>query len=1294
MNELECPFCGSRFDSLLDFKIHTEEESNLSYCVDCDSWYHPFEHHSCPIRVTENGITCVSCDNLFTSVTEAYNHPCIHHCRFCALPLTDDHNCLPQVGGRVEEKTHFDGAASEITIFPDQVIADVRLFMEAVRSTLRDIIITREYTHLDSRIFCEAVVEFEKEILDDNGQVSRIETIQHTIRLPPRSGVSEVSFDQYFQDLLRFMETDIDRFVKEKSGWRIRRFIQFNVNISRIPTLLGRGRVAIPTELKKAHWLASLKMDKDDGNCFRDAVLYSLAHQDGKFKTKRIHLISQLRAMNLNESYHLDFLDIEKKGLFKVKDILAFEKANNIIVRVYNHNTKAYKGVVYPNTQVVGKDTRIVHLMLLSNIEDDSKVDGHYFPITNVQQMVRHYYKQRCNVQCKNQVCELCLELFPKNISDLKMQEHLSQCRNDSSQFERMPTDPWIQFTDDSKMTQPMNVVYADIESLISHKDGDIHTAAYIGSFVKWHNHLDFMDTHEVAIDYGADCVQKFLERLESIMKFNMEHEALTRHRIIMTDEDELSFHKQTECERCNQLFKSGRDKHRDHDHITGKFCKTLCSKCNFRRKMTRRRLPVLFHNWKGYDSHQIILHGIAKLNVSQWSVEPLYLQADKTLSIKLTYYPDPTNRHELYQLIFLDSYQFLQGSLDALAKNLECTPISHSIMFKRYPQMSATDLFKKGIFPYRYFDDWSKMHEPALPSIDHFYNDLSEEACTESDYEFAQDMWHQVGCRTMHDYIVYYLTLDVCLLADVFDDFRVKIWQVSELEATHFLGIPGLTYSFCLKYCKLKLEALQDPAMYSMFEDGIRGGMTFVNIHHAKRELPSPENGSKYTHLMYVDANNLYGSALSGILPHSNFQWMTEEECLTITDDFMRQWDENQDRGFIVTVDLHYPEAVQDESMDLPFAPTPMVPKEEDWSDFMRSLWKKVKGEQPYRGATKLLLTHKDKERYTIHHAALKYYVEKGLQITKVHQGIFFHQEDFIKKYVEFHTQRRSQAKDKATKNVHKLCLNSLYGKTIEDVRKYTKTRFVRNKKLFLKYTHHPMCDSFFSIAKDAIVVNIRKSDVVLNKAIYIGQCVLDMSKIHMYKLCDQWRTNTLCDSVELIGGDTDSFFLKVVSSYPRDVIMQSVTKIPNSIDPFAQGIFDSSNYSTEHPLYSSVNQARLGCFKDETCGKVIDEFICLCAKCYSLVLVNEKGHEQQNRAKGVKRYKSKRLSHACYKKVYEKHITCKVEQTYLRSTHHIMRTTKMTKDALSILEDKRHWLDANQSVPYGYYKSKRSED
>ena len=583
---MECPFCGLVFNSLLDFKVHTEEETNLSYCVNCDSWYDGLRFHSCLFDVTDNGIVCEECEAIFATFDMAYNHPCVSNCRFCGATLQEEedaHDCLnmAQVGGgaRIEQRQHFDGAASEYILYPDQIFVDVRLFMEAIRPTLRELIITREHMHLDSRIFCDVEVEFEKEVLNDQGNLSHVETLRHTIRLPPRSGVTEVSFDTYFLDLTRIIDEEIDHFVKERSGWRIKSFIKFSVNISRIPAMGGRGRLAVPTELKNAQWMVTLRMDSNDGNCFRDAVLYALAEQDGLFKNTRIRSISHLRALKLNQRYNLNFLDIETQGLFQIKDILAFEKANNMVVRVYNHNTKAYKGMIFPNKQIVTDNTRIIHLLLLTNIEDEDKLDGHYFPITNIQNMVRYYYRKKFNCRSFNRVCELCLQLFPKNVSDAKMQQHVSQCRNVTSQFERMPEDPWIQFSDDNKMTQPMNVVFADIESIIeSKKNEQIHTAAYIGSYVKWHEHLESMDSHQVSIDYGPDCVLKFFERLESIIKINMEHESLSRQKIKITTEEELNFQKQTTCERCSKSFKNNLDKHRDHDHITGRFCKTICS--------------------------------------------------------------------------------------------------------------------------------------------------------------------------------------------------------------------------------------------------------------------------------------------------------------------------------------------------------------------------------------------------------------------------------------------------------------------------------------------------------------------------------------------------------------------------------------------------------------------------------------------------------------------------------------------------------------------------------------------
>ena len=217
-------------------------------------------------------------------------------------------------------------------------------------------------------------------------------------------------------------------------------------------------------------------------------------------------------------------------------------------------------------------------------------------------------------------------------------------------------------------------------------------------------------------------------------------------------------------------------------------------------------------------------------------------------------------------------------------------------------------------------------------------------------------------------------------------------------------------------------------------------------------------------------------------------------------------------------------------------------------------------------------------------------------MHITNVHAAIQFKQMAYIKPYADYHTSKRAAATSTLIKNMHKLMMNSLFGKTMEDVRKHKKTQFVKNKKLFLKYAFHPLCKSYFRINNDAMVMNLVNSEVELSKPIYIGQCVLDFSKVVMYKLFDAWKENTLCDNVQLIGGDTDSFFMEIESSYDRDTILKSMSHI-----------FDSSNYPPSHPLYSEVNKARLGCFKDEAAGEEIEEFICLSPKSYSYKMVTK---------------------------------------------------------------------------------------
>ena len=204
-------------------------------------------------------------------------------------------------------------------------------------------------------------------------------------------------------------------------------------------------------------------------------------------------------------------------------------------------------------------------------------------------------------------------------------------------------------------------------------------------------------------------------------------------------------------------------------------------------------------------------------------------------------------------------------------------------------------------------------------------------------------------------------------------------------------------------------------------------------------------------------------------------------------------------------------------------------------------------------------------------------------------------------------------------------------------------------------------------------------KDKVILDKPVFIGQAVLDYSKLEMYNLYyNIFRKCPLIRQPELVGGDTDSFFLALHCH--KNI---SLSDILLSLRQF----FDSSNYPSDHPLYSISNKAVLGCFKDEAAGKCIEEMILLRPKMYSMKYLGEDAGIK--RAKGISRHIVKSTSHQAYCDAYHNQTESSINMTIIRSKLHTVNTVTFRKRGLSAWEDKRCWQDANSSVPHGSHLS-----
>ena len=196
---------------------------------------------------------------------------------------------------------------------------------------------------------------------------------------------------------------------------------------------------------------------------------------------------------------------------------------------------------------------------------------------------------------------------------------------------------------------------------------------------------------------------------------------------------------------------------------------------------------------------------------------------------------------------------------------------------FEDYSELQYDLLTGKGVYPSEYINSWDRFNETQLPPINAFYSNLNMSSISEEDYQHAQQVWKEFGIHNLGDYHDLYLRTDVVLLANVFEAFRDTCLKHYKLDPAHFYTSPGLARQCLFKAHRIMLELLTDPDMIMMFERGIRGGIT-----QAVRKYSSANNkymGDKFdpnentTYLQYLDANNLYGWAMSQPLPTGGFK-------------------------------------------------------------------------------------------------------------------------------------------------------------------------------------------------------------------------------------------------------------------------------------------------------------------------------------------------------------------------------------------------------------------------------------
>ena len=265
-----------------------------------------------------------------------------------------------------------------------------------------------------------------------------------------------------------------------------------------------------------------------------------------------------------------------------------------------------------------------------------------------------------------------------------------------------------------------------------------------------------------------------------------------------------------------------------------------------------------------------------------------------------------------------------------------------------------------------------------------------------------------------------------------------------------------------------------------------MRGGVSYIN----KRYIEA----SKNKHILYLDMNNLYRQAMSQYLPYANFKWVKD---INKIEQKLMNIKSNSSTGYVLEVDLEYPQELHDIHNDYPLAPEKInIPKE--WlSDYCLKI---ANAHNITTGTVKKLVPNlMNKNNYVIHYRNLQQCLELGMKFNKIHRILKFKQKDWMKPYIDFNTQKRKEEANEADKNHFKL-LNMLYGTTIENMRKRIKIRVVKNAKDFIKYTSRPTCVNWKVFENSLAAIHEKKISSTLSKLVYVGFTVFEISKWEMY--------------------------------------------------------------------------------------------------------------------------------------------------------------------------------------------------
>ncbi len=1091
---------------------------------------------------------------------------------------------------------------------------------------------------------------------------------------------------------------DIETRPLTKSGWVLNKIVLLEIKMTEYNPASASSYFPTPEDIPQK---SVINVKNDDNMCFKWAIL-SCLHEPSHHPDRVAHY--------KKFDNELNFTNIE----FPVseKDYYKFEKNNSTInLWVFGYSDGLFHIYV---SQFEKRENRIGILLLE---KDDKK---HYVWIKKIDRLVA---VTAHNMGATYHVCWKCLNGFK---SDQSLQEHEKNCSATSSlrfptkgydtcefnNWKTMQPKPFWITLDFEAFNQPL--VYTKDENKQSSKimSQEANSFAYVimqaSYYSKTYNDIP-KQADEVDMTYetkplrlrlyrGEDVYKTFFETLDKDIASLLEklEKPLPYNK---TETGKQLFYKSTACYLCNKPFnKNYKDENRDkrldkvtdHCHLTGRIRGICHQNCNTKMRWYKKtiEIPIVVHNLRGYDSH-LIFKGLSQLE-NKYRITLIPNNIEKYMSFTLN------------NMRFIDSFQFVAKPLSDLIDEIKGKddkamhdPDKLAQLFpvtaNYFDKNSLDYVTEKGVYPYEYtksFDDFTSGF-PAKEEFDR--NHLRGADISQEEYDFAKEVYEKFECKNFGDYHNLYLKTDVLLLADYWANFCRMCLEQYRIDPNHYFSAAGMAFDAALLKTDAKLELLKDVDMYHFIRKGMRGGMSQACQQYAKannEHCRDYDPNKDKTWLCYFDATALYSWAMMQCLPTGGHEF-----CDNVSIDEILATADDAPKGYLVKCKLVVPKEKHDYFSDYPPCPE-LGSVNENWlSPHQKKLLTDNKIKLPK--SEKLLLTLCAKDEYVIHYRLLKLYVNLGVKIDKVYQVVSFDQSPWLKNYIELNNALRKRAKEQGIDSLvelAKLFNNAFFGKTMENVENRINVQILQlddQSPAFLKKASSSKFLDYNKISDKMCAVHMRKTNVYLNKPIFVGQSILDISKCLMYDFYYNVLKSKYNDNMRLIYTDTDSLIIE----FKTENIYCDLALIKDK--------FDMSDIKKDSPYYKLLHHTDCvkvpGKFKPEEAGIPIAEVVCLKAKMYSFLMTDYKDSYKNRHAKGIKKNNIKKdLRHQLYKDcLFESKMDMTVTQYNIESEKHELGLYENVKSSITAFDDKKYIIDHGlnsdsrfESVTYGHYK------